>query len=656
MKRTDILKNTPQCKAPERESEEVLAVSQVVEYEKTQILNIDLFYKGRLTGRYFADKEERSHAASVGGKWYSCMMNNVARVCKGMDTVKGDSYYFGNDWEFSTKKDKMIALNYLGVHYLTEFEISVNQVKYERAYQRKCQRINERMGNIPCVPDEMEAWVQREIFQENYLFFARKSKNRTEYSCTACGSQGWKKKGWKHGERVLCPKCGAPVKAYSRKQERSARERVVLLQACGREWVERQFHAVCTWKEGERKQVELYEDMRAVIPKGECWGKVYYGIQADADEFSQEWWDRNQRSKRFMASYLYPGNLEEVLLFGELQGSGLDVIGRNKEKINVNKFIATFHKRPWIEYLAKAGLCRLVADIMDQYGWWGNPKNISEGARSVSEALQLDGNRTYRMKRINGGLNTLSWLQYEQEMEAQGKRIKISQESLEYLHTKKVEKSECEEILKELGSVNRMVNYMKKQKISPRTLTQTWRDYLQMARQEGMDTTDDIVRLPRDLKARHDQLVELINARRDAEELEKAKKRYKRFNKELRKRLPEVKRYFWENDIYMIVPAGTCEELVAEGRALHHCVGSGETYMRRMAKGISWICFLRRKRNPEKPYYTIEVDLKTDGILQWYSEFDRKPDQETIRKVLENYKRSIRKPQVRVRIQEAAMA
>lgn len=68
MKRTDILKSTPPCKAPERESEEVLAVSQVVEHEKTQILNIDLFYKGRLTGRYFADKEEHSHAANVDGK------------------------------------------------------------------------------------------------------------------------------------------------------------------------------------------------------------------------------------------------------------------------------------------------------------------------------------------------------------------------------------------------------------------------------------------------------------------------------------------------------------------------------------------------------------------------------------------------------------
>ena len=62
-----------------------------------------------------------------------------------------------------------------------------------------------------------------------------------------------------------------------------------------------------------------------------------------------------------------------------------------------------------------------------------------------------------------------------------------------------------------------MVNYMKKQKTSPKSLAQIWADYLRMAQNEGLDVTDDIVRLPKDLKARHDELVERINARRDAE-------------------------------------------------------------------------------------------------------------------------------------------
>ncbi|MEY8279248.1 PcfJ domain-containing protein [Blautia marasmi] len=655
MKRTAIMKNTPPCQFPEQISDEVLGVSQVVEFDGKEILNIDLFYMGCLRARYFADKEEKAHAAFADGKWYSCMINNVARVCKSLETVKGDSYYYGDDWEFATDEDKQTALEYLGTYSVTSFEVSANQVKYERAYQRKCKRIDEIMGNIPCVPDAMEDWVQQEIFPGNYLFF-KKGKKRTDYACTACGEHSWKKKGWKHGEMTVCPKCGASVKAYSRKQERTAKAPVILLQACGEEWVERQFRAVCTWKAGETKEVQLYEEARAIIPKGECWGKVYYGTESDADEFSQDWWDKNQLNKRFMPSYLYPGNLDEVLPYGKLQNSGLDLLAKKKEKLEVNKFITTFQQRPWLEYLTKTGLSRLVADIMGKYGWWGEPNAICRSAENLKELLRLDGNRVSRMKRLNGGFNTLEWLQYEKEREGTGQRIKISQESLEYLTVKNVSKSNCEEILKELGSVNRMVNYMKKQRINPQTLTQIWRDYLKMARDEGMDTSDDIVRLPKDLKTRHDQLVELINARKDEERLKKEKKKYAGLNKKIEKQLPVAKRYYWEDDNYMIIPAGNCEDLVAEGRTLHHCVGSSNHYMENMAEGKTWILFLRKKENPKKPYYTIEIDMKDDTILQYYAEYDRKPDQKAISRVLDKFKRSIKRQQAPVRIRTAAIA
>lgn len=181
-----------------------------------------------------------------------------------------------------------------------------------------------------------------------------------------------------------------------------------------------------------------------------------------------------------------------------------------------------------------------------------------------------------------------------------------------------------------------MVNYLKKQKMSPRTVIQTWRDYLRMARREGMDTTDDIVRLPKDLKARHDQLAERINARRNEE-------KYDRLNARIRERLPEAKRYFWEDDTYMIIPAGRCEELVEEGRALHHCVGASDVYMNAMAEGRRWILFLRRKSELDKPYYTIEIDMFTDEIRQYYSEYDRQPDKEVVRRVLDKFRQSLRK-------------
>ena len=228
----------------------------------------------------------------------------------------------------------------------------------------------------------------------------------------------------------------------------------------------------------------------------------------------------------------------------------------------------------------------------------------------------------------------------------------ITQESLEWIARKNLKISDCQDILNELESVNRMVNYLKKQKIAPGKFTIMWRDYLRMAREEGYDTTDDIVRFPKDLKARHDQLVEVRNQRKDDKRLEG----YKKLDDRIKERLPDMKDYFWEDREYMIIPAGTCKELMDEGRTLHHCVGSSDTYMRKMADGVSWILFLRRKSELEKPYYTIEISLKDDHIIQFYSEYDRQPDKETINDVLNRYKRSIRKKKIKIQVPAAGIA
>ena len=181
-------------------------------------------------------------------------------------------------------------------------------------------------------------------------------------------------------------------------------------------------------------------------------------------------------------------------------------------------------------------------------------------------------------------------------------------------------------------------------------MAQIWADYLKMAQNEGLDVTDDIVRLPKDLKARHDELVERINARRDAERVKKEAEKYERLDKKIVKHLPEAKRYFWENKDYMIIPAGRCEELINEGKTLHHCVGASTRYMEKMAAGESWILFLRKKKELEKPYYTIEISMEDDKILQWYSEYDRKPDEKQIKKLLDAFKKSIRQKPERIQI------
>lgn len=635
MKRKALLKTEPRP-VPDKDSGYAVIASQTIFMNGHDVLNIDIFYKEELKGRYFADTSEMKYTAFIDGEWHEMVLGNCARLCMGLPPNSSFYVYYDTSYDWASDEDKKRALRYLDTYSVDTFECAVNYKKRKNAAEKKKRRIDDLMDAIPAVPDEVENWVKDMVFPDNFLFI-QKGKKRTDYGCTACGAKSWKLKGWKHGETTNCPKCEKNVKVISRQQERKRCEHIVFLQPHGNEWVERQFKAECIWKSGE-KEIILYEQLRAVIPKGKTWGKVYYGLQQLADEFMQEFWDKNPENKKFVSSYLYPGNLNEVLPYGNLEKSGMDFMAKKLQKFNVNKYITSFHERPWTEYFAKMGLTKMIADIVDKYGWWGNPSSLNTKGKNAKEILQINGDRVNRLKRMNGGLAMLEWLQYEQKH-----CIKISKESMEWLNEKDLSVTECERILEELKSVNRMVNYMKKQKIAPNRLAIVWRDYLRMAQNEGMDTTDDIVRMPKDLKRRHDQLVELANARRDAERLEKEREKYAALDKKILMHLSETVQYFWEDEKYMIVPAGKCEELIEEGRALHHCVGASDTYMNRMAEGTSWICFLRKKKELKKPYYTIEIDMKTDKVRQYYSEFDRKPDATTVNGILARWKNSIKK-------------
>ena len=101
------------------------------------------------------------------------------------------------------------------------------------------------------MPEEAEKWVEDKLFPGNILFF-KKEENRTTFSCTACGYAGWRKNGWKHGEKTICPKCKAPVMTNSRQEEKTAKAMVTILQQYDKKWVERQFQQSADGQQGRK--------------------------------------------------------------------------------------------------------------------------------------------------------------------------------------------------------------------------------------------------------------------------------------------------------------------------------------------------------------------------------------------------------------------
>ena len=629
--------------APKTPGNGIKAVSQIIRDESSKgndIVEMDLYEAGVLKARWFGSEEENDCCAYIiGAGWKRLKIKNIIQVIKGKDTLKGNNYWYeGENLKWDTREDKDRVEKALEKT-ITYFEDCIWSDRRCMALNRKAERINKMMiTEIPLVPEEMEQWVQKKIFPEEYLFFEKTGKTM-KYVCTACGAKGHTKKAWKHNEMIACPKCGAEVIVKSRVHNITQKEGVTLLQKIDdQRWAERLFTAMMTADQNGKK-IKLCAELCAIIPIGHTWGKVYYGQYSESDEFEQDWWDRNSVSKRWKESFLYPGNLKEVLPMGGLQNSGIDILAENGRKFEVNKFIVSFHDREYMEYLIKGGFMAMAAEIVRLYGWWGGEGHYLKASGTTYKALfKIDGNRVNRLKQMDGGMIVLAWLQYE---ETAG--IRISQETLEYMQHSRIWPDDMDTFINELGSVNRAVNYMRKQSTRPHKTLELWRDYMRMAAQEGLNVQDDIVRFPKDLKARHDALVMVINERNDKARMRKERSKYRRMDKKIAEHLHEAKIYFYENKEYIFIPAGKCEELMKEGRQQHNCVGASDIYMNRMAKGETWIVFLRRKADINKAYYTLEIDMKDDSIKQWYSEYNRQPDAQAVSKLLTEYKKAVRR-------------
>lgn len=135
-------------------------------------------------------------------------------------------------------------------------------------------------------------------------------------------------------------------------------------------------------------------------------------------------------------------------------------------------------------------------------------------------------------------------------------------------------------------------------------IIQHWTDYLTMAQKLNYDLTEETVAMPKDLKQRHDAAAAIIRHQGSEEERKKYKKR---------KQMLEKKYAFSLGELCILVPQST-EEIVQEGKTLHHCVGG---YADRHMRGKTTILFLRKRRKQGRSFLTIELKEERGKIDIW---------------------------------------
>lgn len=138
----------------------------------------------------------------------------------------------------------------------------------------------------------------------------------------------------------------------------------------------------------------------------------------------------------------------------------------------------------------------------------------------------------------------------------------------------------------------RMMNYLSKRGLNRRSEASYYVDYIETL---GTGEHTDIELFPRNLTQAHDRLAQQIEA-------EKKSKLIKEFA-ELAEKYSELS---WNDGNLCIRIVRSEQELIDEGKTLHHCVGR---YGNKHVEQTDCIFFVRRYRRPERSYYTLDINM-----------------------------------------------
>ena len=151
---------------------------------------------------------------------------------------------------------------------------------------------------------------------------------------------------------------------------------------------------------------------------------------------------------------------------------------------------------------------------------------------------------------------------------------------------------------------------------------QILRDYILMHQRLNPDTPltleDYKIKDLEDLRRRHDRLVIAQKEFND-----------KSFAEKWAMQKPKWEKFCYKDKDFEIIAPESGEEVIAEGRILDHCVGG---YVDRIAKGETIILFMRKRSDPQKPFYTLNISPDGTRLIQVHGYKNRWPatDPETL--------------------------
>ena len=485
-------------------------------------------------------------------------------------------------------------------------------------------------------------WAEEEaMYKSRYVFYDYKKKKYLKCFCSHCKAEfEMEQKKLKHNRKGTCPMCKSPVtfKAKGKSSYISDTGYAVKIEKVNGHIIIRHFMLYKDYHilKSDVMSFHYHELYRSVITNDSVKDYTYRYSMGDNRmgwylrpldpyfyyKYHLNYTVRDYELRRQMPGCLYLKNLKKTIKDTKIQYCAIEQYGKYymHEMIPARRYLLEYLEYPQLEYFVKMGLYRLAGDLI----YSGQKLLPDSESKDMRKILNISKTKIAVMKKYNLGLKGLTvmrWLEKED----------INLNEKETYNFTFLYDSRITTIIeyREYAPIKRIMNYLLKQISGPyenqrftldsnlELLTEKqirefgncasdWMDYMEWSKELGREMQSKYVLFPKSLKLAHDKTMKeyQIHENKVGHTVEHAKmlRDRRKVNQILNDERHLLEDKIKKGNYFLKVP-NDWKEIRKEGDLLGHCVGS---YISNIAEGECQIYFLRKKKEPEKPFYTME--------------------------------------------------
>lgn len=513
--------------------------------------------------------------------------------------------------------------------YLDDVVSEKGEEKRKRAWKRENQLFDTLTAMLPDYPKQLPAYCEKHIFGFTYIFIGKIQNKQRTAVCAHCGNIFTVDKSIKPHQHGKCPKCGEKAEYYANWFNPPQEKKQHICICCKSHgnliirWakVHRSFYGQETQYSFEDYYWNFY------IHSGEK-ATLYAYHYVDNMGYSN-WARLNNGTENTESTYLYTSNLRRVFTSNMYGVDLAEELRGCKDKISITRMLDSLKNVPQAKYFLHMGLRRLAQDMW-RPSYVVDPPEINHTGKTFAEVFGIKAQYFPLYKKYDVTMPEHAAIRACETWVDEDMFLKMRE-----MDVRKYEILRNNGFLKTTATIKKSINYLYKQfkqhnGQSFEQLADYWRDYLEMSVMLKVDISNKQIKFPKDLIESHNVLSARAEAVKNKVKAEKAKKAFQT----IYNGIP-----VYRTSKYEIVFPRSEADFLREGQQLNHCVGNG-TYFERHIEGINMIFFVRKADEPDKPFFTAEVNVEKRAIVQLYGNYDCRAPKE-IRNFVEQFTKHI---------------